>query len=203
MGLRLALRYAEQVSDVNIAYLARPCQFRNDETRCEADKQRFWGAARFAPEVIGATSAAIDAISESVISPRCAEQEIALTVVGYSGGGTLAALVAQHRRDVDGLVTLAANLDHDAWTTYHRVSPLTGSLSLLSSADRVVGIPQAHLRGTHDKIVPLAYHDRYLAMLKDWHDAFVIDLPLAHDDAWELHWLAEVCRTEPTLVPGC
>lgn len=52
-----------------------------------------------------------------------------LTLVGYSGGAAVAALLATRRNDVARLVTVDGNLDHRAWTAHHRVTPLTGSLN--------------------------------------------------------------------------
>lgn len=103
-GLHLALAQPEG----NIAYLARPCQY----VRCE---QRYWTSHRFAPEVIASANLALEALKKK-FGAQC------LVLVGYSGGGAVAALLAEQRLDVVRLITIAGNLDHRAWTSHHRVS---------------------------------------------------------------------------------
>ncbi len=60
-----------------------------------------------------------------------------LTVVGYSGGGAIAALLAAERDDIDRLVTVADNLDYRAWTSKNRMKPLKGSLSPVEHMDKL------------------------------------------------------------------
>ncbi|NIQ12880.1 MAG: alpha/beta hydrolase, partial [Candidatus Dadabacteria bacterium] len=74
--------------------------------------------------------------------------------VGYSGGGTVAALIATRRNDVSSLTTIAANLDHAEWTRLHHISPLTGSLNAVNFIDKIENIDQLHFVGGKDKIVP-------------------------------------------------
>lgn len=137
LGLRLALAQPGG----NAAYLGRPCQYVDVRRRgCES---RYWTSARFAPEVIAATSQAIDALKRRFGARR-------LTLVGYSGGGAVAALVAARREDVARLVTVAGNLDHGAWTRLHRGDPLTGSLDAVDEAGRLRAIPQWHFVGAKD-----------------------------------------------------
>jgi pimeloyl-ACP methyl ester carboxylesterase len=109
--------------------------------------QRYWTSARFAPEVIGAMSAALDLLRERFRAKR-------LILVGYSGGASVAALLAERRTDVVGLVTVAGNLDHRAWTAWHHVSPLTGSLDPVDDVSALQRVPQIHLAGENDRIVP-------------------------------------------------
>jgi pimeloyl-ACP methyl ester carboxylesterase len=61
-----------------------------------------------------------------------------LTLVGYSGGGTIAVLLAARRSDVAEVITVAANLDVGYWTQRDGLSPLTGSL------DPAGGNPRLH-----------------------------------------------------------
>lgn len=77
-----------------------------------------------------------------------------LTLVGYSGGGAVAALLAVRRSDVIRLVTVAANLDHEAWTEYHRLSPLRESLNPIDDAIQLREISQVHFVGSADIVVP-------------------------------------------------
>jgi pimeloyl-ACP methyl ester carboxylesterase len=71
-------------------------------------------------------------------------------LVGWSGGGVMATLVAARRADVAGLITIAAPLDVAAWTQGRGISPLLG----LDPADLPpISAPQVHLSGAFDPIV--------------------------------------------------
>lgn len=143
----LALRLALAQPSGNAAYLARPCQFAGiDSPRCS---QRYWTRARFAAEVIEAMDAGV-----TQLKSRFGARQ--LTLVGYSGGAAVAALLAARRTDVERLVTVAGNLDHRAWTTHHRISPLTDSLNAGDAAHQLRAIPQTHFFGSLDKIIPPA-----------------------------------------------
>jgi len=141
VGLKLALAHPEG----NAAYLARPCQFVGAQgAGCSG---RYWTGQRFAPEVIEAENRALDALKARFQASR-------LTLVGYSGGGAVAALLAARRSDVTRLVTVAGNLDPAAWARHHRVPPLTGSLNPADAIDALLGIPQWHFVGGRDAVVP-------------------------------------------------
>ena len=155
VALQMALRHP----DAAVAYLARPCQYvaAADAQHCDP---RFWTSARFAPEVIQATDQALTTLMQDVGARQ-------LVLVGYSGGGAVAALVAARRKDVVRLVTVAGNLDHAAWTQWHKVTPLSGSLNPADEWEGLREVPQIHLAGARDTVVPpplaQAYVDRYPA----------------------------------------
>lgn len=141
LALRLALAHPQGAA----AYLARPCQYVAASFRgCET---RYWTQQRFAPEVIAASSLALDAL-------KARFQARQLVLVGYSGGGAVAALVAARRTDVTRLITVAGNLDHRAWTALHRITPLTGSLNPADVRGALQSLPQWHLAGAKDTVVP-------------------------------------------------
>jgi fermentation-respiration switch protein FrsA (DUF1100 family) len=77
-----------------------------------------------------------------------------LRLVGYSGGGVVAALVAARHAGAASLITVAAPLDVEHWIAGHGVSPLTGSLDPLAQAAALRHVPQLHLAGADDKVVP-------------------------------------------------
>lgn len=139
----LALQLALTQPVGNAAYVARPCQYVRNE-RCTT---AFWTSARFAPDVIAATNAAIDQLKQMLSAKH-------LTLVGYSGGAAVAALVAVQRDDVVRLVTVAGNLDHAAWTRHHRVTPLSGSLNPADQIAALTRIPQWHFVGANDSVIP-------------------------------------------------
>ena len=148
----IALKLALAQPEGNAAYLARPCQYINHQDRfCEQD---YWTSKRFAPEVINSTNQAVEQL-KSKFSAKT------ITLVGYSGGGAVAALVASLRADVIKLVTIAGNLDHKAWTKHHHISPLLGSLNPTDYWHELERIPQVHLVGAKDRIVPLSVFDAY------------------------------------------
>lgn len=141
MGLRLAL--AQPVGAA--VYLARPCQYVGPDSRGCA--RRYWTDARFAPEVIDATDRAVTQLKNQFGAQH-------VTLVGYSGGGAVAALVAARRSDTDMLVTVAGNLDHRAWTALQRISPLSASLNAADYVGALGSLPQLHFAGARDDNIP-------------------------------------------------
>lgn len=129
-------------ADGPIVWLGRLCQFTLDQD--PACRQADWTTGRFSPAAVAAATDAIDQL-------KARTGAVQVRLVGWSGGGTLAALVAERRTDVEGLITLAAPLDTDTWTAGLGLSPLTGSLN---PADGRLAAPQVHLYGAFDAAVP-------------------------------------------------
>lgn len=186
LALRLALRDAGDA----IAWIARPCQYLERAER-DACAPRYWTTARYSEAVIAAVDAAVDQV-------RARSGAARVGLVGFSGGGTVAALLAARRTDVAWLVTVAANLDHAAWTRLHRVTPLSASLSPLEYRERLRRVPQRHLVGSADRIVPLAVTEAYVAALGHPHASAVRVIEgFDHRCCWERVWpelLHEVLR---------
>lgn len=174
----MALRLALAQPDGQAAYLARPCQYLNT-TACAS---RYWTSARFAPELITATNRAVDALKLRAQAHR-------LTLVGYSGGAAVAALVAARREDVDRLITVAGNLDHAAWTQQLRLSPLTGSANPVDALTELGAIRQWHFAGGRDRIIPPpllhAFAERFPAAQRP--EVVVIDA-FDHHCCWAEAW---------------
>lgn len=143
VSLRLALAQPEG----NAVYLARPCQYVDAES--SGCLTRYWTEMRFAPEVVVASNQAVDRLKEMFGATR-------LTLVGYSGGGAIAALVAARRTDVELLITVAGNLDHHSWSKTHRLQYLRGSLNPADEILALRSIRQWHLVGAKDAVIPPA-----------------------------------------------
>ena len=139
----LALKLALAQPEGPAAYLARPCQYTND-ARCT---RRYWTSARFAPEVLEAMNTAVEQMKQRFGAQR-------LVLVGYSGGAMVAALLAARRPDVLRLVTVAGNLDHQAWARHQRISPLTDSLNAADVRPQLQALSQIHFVGERDKVIP-------------------------------------------------
>lgn len=151
----LSLAAADPWGDV--VYFGRPCQYL-DRRRLDRCPPRFWSVARFNASVVEGMSAAIDAEKEL-------RQASSISLVGFSGGGTVAALIAAQRDDVDSLVTVASPLDHDAWTRFHRVTALDQSENPARVDWYARPVCQVHFAGTRDATVPASLIGAYAARL--------------------------------------
>ena len=151
VGLSLAARdYAD-----NVMYIARPCQYVSFNKNPDC-KYPYWTHKRFAPEVIDSVSAVID-LGKKKAKARDLE------MIGFSGGGAVAILVSAQRRDVTGIRTVAGNLNHKVWTTYHNINPLKGSLNAVDVAKKVSDIPQIHYVGDLDRNIGLRLAESFKA----------------------------------------
>lgn len=176
----LALRLALAQPDGNAAYLGRPCQYLGtDRTICA---QRYWTDARFAEEVVASLDQAV-----SKLKARANASE--LTLVGYSGGGALALLLAARRDDVQRVISVSGNLDHAAWTDYHHVQPLKHSLNPIDVEAELAKVEQWHLVGADDRITPPELAKRFVAGYPDITKSRVWVMPgYDHACCWAQHW---------------
>ena len=88
-----------------------------------------------------------------------------MVLIGFSGGGAVAALLAEMRNDVAALITVCGNLDHPTWTAMHRVTPLYGSLNPVDHTSRLSALPQVHFVGGADDNVTRAMTDAFVSRL--------------------------------------
>lgn len=139
VALRLALAETQRTP----AYLGRPCQYdpRGTPKRCRTAD---WTQARYSADIVAAMNAAVDQLKQTFQARR-------LVLIGYSGGGTIAALLATRRHDVAMLITVAGLLDHVTWTQVMRISPLTGSLNPADEWMQLRQISQLHYVGGRDR----------------------------------------------------
>ena len=172
--MRMAIADASSAT----AYLSRPCQYLSEAARRDCDP-RLWMQARFSSEAVAAIGQAVDQIKTSTGAGT-------VNLVGYSGGGAMAALIAARRRDVNCLVTVAAPLDTNAWTDALGVSRLELSLNPADAAGDLRNVRQTHFRGLRDKLVPPATVNRFIERAKP---AAVVDKPdFDHQCCWSDEW---------------
>jgi pimeloyl-ACP methyl ester carboxylesterase len=125
--------------------LGRPCYFESHiKPPCG---QLLWTHERYSPAVVASMVAAL----RRYLAAHPFRQ---LVLVGYSGGGTLAWLIAAQMPETTGLVTIAANLDTEHWTRLHGYSPLAGSLNPAAAHPLPVAISERHYVGGRDVNVP-------------------------------------------------
>ena len=124
-------------------YLGRPCyNGLNDAETCTPE---VWTDGRYSEVVVASMSAALERLSRDY--PR-------LVLLGYSGGGTLAMLIAERQPKTVAVVTVAANLDTARWAALHKQLSLSGSLNPASRSPLEPHIRQMHFAGGRDDNVP-------------------------------------------------
>lgn len=142
----VGLMLAAADSHANVLYLARPCQFIGPPLPAHC-RVNIWTQDRFSPAVI-------DAMNEALSQMVKRYPGVKLDLVGYSGGGNIAALLAERRNDVRSLRTVAGNLDVAYVNALHRVSPMPEAESAIDRAPTLRVLPQIHYSGEADTTVP-------------------------------------------------
>ena len=124
--------------------LGRPCYHSlSQTTECAA---KYWTSHRYSTEVV-------QSMAMTLTQWLATHSYTHLVLIGYSGGGVLAMLIARQIPTVKLIVTVAANLNVSEWSRYHGYLPLNDSLNPAEFATNKK-IQQLHIAGTEDKIVP-------------------------------------------------
>jgi pimeloyl-ACP methyl ester carboxylesterase len=183
LALELAARTPRSV-----LYVGRPCYFSaRSDPRCSA---LVWTSERYSAEVVESMAAVVNRYAALHAAGR-------VVLIGYSGGGALAILAAPRVPATRAVVTVAADLDVDAWAAWHHFLPLTGSLNPATQAPLDPAIQQWHLLGDRDLNVPASVSRRYLATVSPdriWHFA-----TFDHACCWAGHWSRIFPRLEAAL----
>ncbi len=178
----VALKLALSTHAESVLYLGRPCQYLNYlEGECVSD---LWSSHRYSKQIVDAFQARLDQYQAT--QPGLTQ----FILVGFSGGGVLAALIAEKRMDVAGLITVASNLDTDLWTNHHKVIPLFGSLNPALTAKTNASKPQVHFVGNKDHIVPVKVVKSFIdqaGLSAD--DVIRVVEGQSHSCCWDAKWL--------------
>lgn len=159
------------------AYMGRPCQYVLSE-KCRV---AYWTSHRFGREVLDSMTAALDALK----AQRGVES---FELVGYSGGGAMALLLAGARDDVRSVQTLAGNLAPAYWAASRKLTPLDGSLEPASMRDRLQAIPQRHFYGLSDQVVPYDVATHYRDSIGDSSCLELVAVQATHSVGWPEAW---------------
>nr|WP_319244743.1 hypothetical protein [uncultured Propionivibrio sp.] len=179
----LALALAAIDPSPAVAYLGRPCQYLDAAAlaRCSS---AYWVDKRFDPEVIEAYDQAISGL-KARFSAR------SLRLVGYSGGGNIAAVLAMRRADVLSLIALASPLSLAAWVERHGLTPLPGAIDPGHEPGQLRAA--SYWVGSNDDIVPPAVVQPFaerkggaMHVVKDYD----------HECCWSADWLT-ILRESP------
>jgi pimeloyl-ACP methyl ester carboxylesterase len=164
----------------NVVYLARPCQYSPLDLKTVCDS-KYWSLARYSQEVVSALDSAISQIKLQYHAKQ-------LNLIGYSGGGALAILIASQRADIASIRTVAGNLDLYSMDKIHDTTPLSESLDPLAVAKQVRHIPQLHFVGGKDHIVPEIVAKNFVKEAGLDANAVVVINKASHNTQWDKHW---------------
>ncbi|MBE9538524.1 MAG: alpha/beta hydrolase [Proteobacteria bacterium] len=157
-------------------YLGRPCYFNLGDPRCSA---QWWTHWRYSETVVASLDKVID---------QFASEYQGVALFGHSGGGALAMLLAARREDVRSVLTLAGNLDIDAWADYRGYSRLEGSLNPVLSPPLAPKVQQLHLIGERDAIITPSMLSRAVARQPSAELRVIADID--HACCWQKFWPA-------------
>lgn len=192
VALKLAKIDSEQDPLNNIAWIARPCQYQPNKGDAKCDK-KYWSSHRFSKEVIDSVDNGIDQLLEKSGATQ-------VRLVGFSGGAAVAALVAARRDDIESLVSIAGNLDHQQVNEYHGVTPLRGSLNPKKVVKKIAKIPQMHFVGLNDEVIPQAVADDFIKAQKNNCAQKVVVPSAGHIDGWVGYWPLAANQLEANLA---
>jgi len=156
-------------------YVGRPCYIGLAQSApCNADH---WTFSRYSEQVVDSMAKVIR--SESAGFER-------LVLMGHSGGGALAMLLAERLPDVVAVVTVAGNLNVAGWVEHHEYTPLYGSLDPIDREPLPLEVAQLHLLGEKDRKIPPA-------LVTKWIDSQLSATAwrfenYSHSCCWDLVW---------------
>lgn len=165
--------------------LGRPCYHGYaDSPGCSA---HLWTDGRYSEAVVASMAAAL---------AQAVPPEQSLVLIGFSGGGALAILLARRVPGVVGVVTLGANLDIDAWADIHGYTRLHGSLNPVEGPSLRDETIQLHYAGAKDVQVPPRLSQE--AVYRTGGE--LILLPgTSHYQGWDRHWSAALAELNRRL----
>ncbi|MCC8371330.1 MAG: alpha/beta hydrolase [Rickettsia endosymbiont of Pseudomimeciton antennatum] len=161
----------------NVVYIARPCQYTPVEFNANCN-QVYWTDKRMAEEVIESTNIVIDTINSG--KPA--------SLVGFSGGGGIAILVAARNKHIKDIITIAGNLDIESFSKYHGTYALRKSLNPIDYAIKINNIPQLHISGSKDAIVPSSIMHGYVKASSSNCIQQKILPNITHTKGWDKVW---------------
>ncbi len=157
--------------------LGRPCYHGlNESAPCRPE---YWTSHRYAYSIVDSMTAAL----KNWLTQHRYQK---IRLIGFSGGGTLAVLMADKLQNIEAVVTLAANLDTAAWSRQHGYQLLKDSLNPIEQPPLPPQIRQVHFAGLQDKNVPAEIIERFSNRQSN---ALYFPVPnYEHRCCWDKNW---------------
>ena len=159
--------------------LGRPCYYGlNHSSECH---NKYWTSHRYSKEVVDSMASVLN-----TWLTRYKFNDVVL--IGYSGGGSIAMLMADKIKNLMKVVTVSANLNVTAWSQFHGYSALKESLNPADETKLNEQVEQFHFAGQDDDIVPAFIINEYSDSQKNakYYELAETD----HSCCWEDKWPA-------------
>ena len=174
----VALGLTLQQTGGDVIYVARPCQFLLGETAsAECNNPDLWTTQRFSHEAIE--------LIEAVIKRSLGDKKRPVTLVGHSGGGTIALAIAQRKQfPVACVITLGSPIDLKSWYG------LSGAVPPATAVDPANAIsvgqipPSIFMSGEHDQLVPPSAIGRWADVIRASSHLHHIRINSTHGTGW-------------------
>ena len=174
---RLVHYLMQEDPETDIAYLGRPCQYLQTP-QCHS---RIWTFERYSKPVVDLMNDSVDRIKK-----YGNYQQIEL--VGYSGGATIALLLAARRDDVLSVRTVAGNLDPAFTNKLHGVSGMPNAMNPLNYRKILSQVPQVHFYGSNDGIIPDKISQHYQQRVHETNCIIIRKVQATHYSGWAEQW---------------
>lgn len=139
--------------NMDSVFVGRPCYYGLTKDRgCNSD---LWTFSRYSEDVV---SSMVKVVQELAAGGHYEQ----VRIIGYSGGGTIARLMAPDVPNLSGILTIAANLDTDAWTRLHKYLPLNESENPANLPPLSSKIVHVQVLGGKDIVVPRSVTQAYV-----------------------------------------
>lgn len=161
----------------NVVYIARPCQYTLMHLNPQCN-YAYWTDKRMSEAAVGSINEVIEITNDN--KP--------FSLVGYSGGGGIAVLIAARNKNVKNIITIAGNLDHARFNEYHKTKQMLGPLNPIDYVSYVRNIPQLHATGGSDIVVPPFIADNFVRASNSPYVHQKIYTGIGHRKGWEKVW---------------
>ncbi len=159
-------------------FVGRPCyQGFNKTSVCNS---KYWTSHRYSRDVVNSMVLAL----KQWLKQNSYKQ---IVLIGFSGGGTLALLIASEIEVIKTVVTVAGNLDTEAWSDFHHYLPLSESLNPEKLSFNA-SLKQIHLAGLEDNTVPASLIKSFAD--KQTNATFIAYPHFDHHCCWVNEWPA-------------
>ncbi|MBK8188005.1 MAG: alpha/beta hydrolase [Cellvibrio sp.] len=157
-------------------YLGRPCYFQS-YVKAQNCHPSLWTRARYSQQVV-------DVMVNALLAQTNLDAYDEWVLIGHSGGGALAYLMAQQLPKVNKVIAISSNLDVSAWVAHHQYAPLDQSLDP-AKIDSPKPLALFYLAGGKDKNVPLELNQTFLNKVNA---KIILREEYDHNCCWEKEW---------------